>query len=730
MAKRPSIACCVIAKNEAENLPRWFESIKDCFDEINLIDTGSTDNTVGIAKSLGINVSNFTWVHDFAAARNFAFEQATTDYIFWNDLDDVLTNREAFIEWRDTAMRFCDIWLATYDYASDDQGNPVVSFVRERVVKRGVGEWKYFIHEGFVPKEGLNFTNQYAVTWKVTHKRSIKDIEKDKSRNINIFKKHEENLDARMKFYYGKELFENKQPLEAFPKLMDACADPKLAHHDRILAIQYACYAAIDCNQIERAVVLAHQGLQLAPQRAEFHSMIGDCYVKQNRIADSVPWYHAAKSCLQQGMSGDVYAGAVFNYKPLYTVHPRLNLSKALYQLGNFTEARKEAQECYDLYKEEEAKKVVEEIDKAISMTTVSEFLDQTDDIIISTPPHGAYEWDSKLYKERHMGGSETAAIEVSQWLRRLTGRNVIIYNQRELPYVDECGVEYRPVKDLLNYTSKKIPYRHIAWRHNNKLTKAPTYLWCHDLVTQGCELDQNFDKMICLSEFHKNYVSSMQGISKDKIVLTKNGIRPERFNSLHTVEKNPVKVMFPSSPDRGLQWAMLIMDRVREVIPNAELHVFYGVERLDQYGMKDLRVMLEAMFAERPWVKYHGGVEQKVLAEHFMQSAVWLYPATFIESQCISALEAMASHCYPVVRDLGALPWTLKPAIDREMADCLDVDPTTEEGREIWSKHVVDAIIHTKWKNMDFSPDQFSWESVTKEFIDFMQIQSTGVDV
>lgn len=136
VTKRASVSLTVIAKNEKDNIDRWYESIKGCFDEIVFCDTGSTDGTVDRAKELGLKVVHFDWCNDFAKARNYALEHATCDYVFWNDLDDELVNKDAFIKWRNNAMHLCDYWLANYHYASDKDGKPVCSFVRERCWKR------------------------------------------------------------------------------------------------------------------------------------------------------------------------------------------------------------------------------------------------------------------------------------------------------------------------------------------------------------------------------------------------------------------------------------------------------------------------------------------------------------------------------------------------------------------------------------------------------------------
>ncbi len=77
-------------RNEEHNLSHCLESVRGLFDEIVIVNTGSTDQTVEIAKSFGARVFDFPWVDDFAAARNAALARATGDYTFWLDADDVI----------------------------------------------------------------------------------------------------------------------------------------------------------------------------------------------------------------------------------------------------------------------------------------------------------------------------------------------------------------------------------------------------------------------------------------------------------------------------------------------------------------------------------------------------------------------------------------------------------------------------------------------------------------
>lgn len=80
----------MIVRDEATNLPACLASVKPIVDEIVVVDTGSTDQTVAIAQQLGAIVKPFVWCNDFAAARNESLRQATGDWVLVMDADETL----------------------------------------------------------------------------------------------------------------------------------------------------------------------------------------------------------------------------------------------------------------------------------------------------------------------------------------------------------------------------------------------------------------------------------------------------------------------------------------------------------------------------------------------------------------------------------------------------------------------------------------------------------------
>jgi glycosyltransferase involved in cell wall biosynthesis len=80
----------LIAKNEERFLPQCLRSVRALASQIVVVDTGSTDRTVDIAREFGAEVHSFSWCDDFSAARNAALEHATGDWILILDADEEL----------------------------------------------------------------------------------------------------------------------------------------------------------------------------------------------------------------------------------------------------------------------------------------------------------------------------------------------------------------------------------------------------------------------------------------------------------------------------------------------------------------------------------------------------------------------------------------------------------------------------------------------------------------
>ncbi len=146
--KKYKICVYAITKNEEKFVKRWFDSMKEA-DEIFVLDTGSTDNTVKMLKELGVNVVKkeiIPWRFD--VARNESLEMVPQDYdvCVCTDLDEVFDKgwRKKIEEnWDENTTHI----NYTYNWSLDENNKPLISFYKEKIHSRKNFSWVHPVHE-------------------------------------------------------------------------------------------------------------------------------------------------------------------------------------------------------------------------------------------------------------------------------------------------------------------------------------------------------------------------------------------------------------------------------------------------------------------------------------------------------------------------------------------------------------------------------------------------------
>ncbi len=153
-----SISACLIVKNEAKNLPRCLRSLEGIVDEIIVVDTGSSDDSIAIAESFGAKCAQVEWTHDFSAARNRSLELATGDWILWIDADEeIAAGSQPAFQRAVTRPQFGGFAIEIVNFTED--GSDVAQYVHRpiRLFRRVPGiQFSGRIHEQVAPSiEGL-----------------------------------------------------------------------------------------------------------------------------------------------------------------------------------------------------------------------------------------------------------------------------------------------------------------------------------------------------------------------------------------------------------------------------------------------------------------------------------------------------------------------------------------------------------------------------------------------
>ena len=187
------ISAALIVRNEEGTLARCLSSIRDHVDEIVVVDTGSTDRTEQVAREFTDRIFHCTWRRDFAQARQYAFDRASGDWVFWLDADDVVVNANRIRHSVESAPAETKALYWKYVVGRDEFGNSTCEFWRERCVRNeGQFRWVGRVHEVLVPRTACATARVDDVV--VMHYREPKP-DRPKSRNLDIL--HEEYLRSR-----------------------------------------------------------------------------------------------------------------------------------------------------------------------------------------------------------------------------------------------------------------------------------------------------------------------------------------------------------------------------------------------------------------------------------------------------------------------------------------------------------------------------------------------------
>lgn len=140
---RRTVSACLIVRDEEATLARCLISLLGAVDEIVVVDTGSQDRTVEIARKYGARVGEFPWQDDFAAARNAALDLATGDWVFSIDADEWLDGEEARDFLRAAAQTRENVAFVPYVRMPNGQ----TYWATTRLFPRKGSRWEYRIHE-------------------------------------------------------------------------------------------------------------------------------------------------------------------------------------------------------------------------------------------------------------------------------------------------------------------------------------------------------------------------------------------------------------------------------------------------------------------------------------------------------------------------------------------------------------------------------------------------------
>ena len=198
------IAVYTIALNEEQFVEKWYNSAKEA-DYLLIADTGSTDGTIALAKSLGVNVVEISikpWRFDDARNASLAYIPKDIDYCIALDMDEVLV--EGWRQGLETVPTQTTRPRYKYTWNWNADGTPGLQYGGDKIHSRHGYRWKHPVHE--VMNTDRIAEVQNWIDLEIHHHA---DATKPRSQYMPLLAQSvkEDPLDDRNAFYYARELF-------------------------------------------------------------------------------------------------------------------------------------------------------------------------------------------------------------------------------------------------------------------------------------------------------------------------------------------------------------------------------------------------------------------------------------------------------------------------------------------------------------------------------------------
>jgi len=720
-------------------------------------------------------------IESFSEARERSFDLATKPWVMWIDGDDEVQGAERLPEIviRHEVERNGSpaLIMLPYEYSHDHLGNVTCLHYRERLATpRSAFKWRSPVHEVLNPEQSGTCMFQSDQV-RIVHRRHASGKPSEPGRNLRILKAHYSKVgesDIRLLYYLGLEYGNAGDLGNAFrfhkryvelsgwdDEKFLACL--KIAEHYQSLgqyddAVQWALKCIIvregwaeayfslaksfyfmaqrggpdERRNWERSVHYARLGLSMPPTKTilfinplersyEIHKFLN---LALNKIGDVQGALDSANEALKarpddEGMRGNarLYENFLARGKVRDAMNKLVELGAVEPDVRTFVD---------DLV---EGRTDLPKSDRKLEVRIVEETPNAEPDVglqIVLYVGGGCEPWNPNTARITGIGGSETAAMEMAKRLAK-GGHSVRLYGDCEELEGTFDGVEYIHFKKFRDLTcdvliTSRRP--HVVDDEFGIRAKA-TLCWVHD-IHLGAALTYSralrVDRFLVLSEWHRQcFLRHHNFVHPDQIIVTRNGIDLDRFSGAG-VERNPHRAIYSSSPDRGLDVAIRAWPRVRQRVPDAELHVFYGFQTWEASttdpGQLDLIRYLKGLLesGRENGVFNHGRVDQLRLAEEFLMSGVWAYPTWFTETSCITAMEAQAAGLRIVTSPIAALNETVG-----NRGTMIPGDWLSPEYMERWTDAVVDAMLKPGDEDREvlsrYAYEHFGWDSLADEW-------------
>lgn len=340
------ISVCIIAKNEEKHIEECFDRLTPYGFEIVLVDTGSTDRTVELAKQYTDRIYHFDWCSDFAAAKNYAMEKASYDWILSIDCDEYIESIDLPSLTAQMKSNPTSAGRILIRNRFTENGQTAYEQVRvSRFVNRRYFCFEGAVHEQLVPVTGANAASSGTVKYvysapitvlHVGYDGSEEEMREKSRRNIALLERELETQGADPYTYYQlgqsyRKLHDYEKAFYYFDLGLSMDVDPTLDYVQTM--VESYGYTLLDLKRNQDALNLLGVYDEFSG-RADFVFLMGLIYMNNGLFDEAVLEFTKATTIEEFAVDG------VNSYKANYNIG-------VIYECtGHTEEARAEYRKC------------------------------------------------------------------------------------------------------------------------------------------------------------------------------------------------------------------------------------------------------------------------------------------------------------------------------------------------------------------------------------------------
>jgi tetratricopeptide (TPR) repeat protein len=700
------INLCIMVKNGGPQFEQMLIDNLPIIDKWTILDTGSSDATIEMIKSVLVGKKEGNLYEEpflnFRDSRNRLLDLAGSDCKYILMLDDTYVVKGHLRDFLTEVRSDQYSKSFTLFIHSDD-----TKYGSNRIIHSDSGlRYVHKIHEIITDKDNINIVIPEDVVYIEDRKFDYMEKRTKERKQMDLkllYEEVEDNPNDPRSYYYLGQTYNNLEDYEnAFKYFMKRASFTNSGFiQERVDALFEAARTAnFKLNRPwEECMALYEECYKVDESRPESLYFIGVHYYLEGDYKKAFPYF-------KKGFEIGFPIHCQYSLKPTLSFHflPKF-LTKICYELEEFKLGEDAA-----LFFLKNNKPSDDDYYEILSWYNIFVKLNQytgpkkikninlyNKPLFVFVADGGFQPWSGSNILTSGVGGSETYIIEMARYIQQFGKYQTIVFcntpNNLEENFENTI---YKPLTSYYEFINTTYVDTCIISRFSEYLPvtfkgfSENVYLVVHDLTPSGIiiPMDKKLKNVFCLTEWHVDYLTNIFVTLKPITVPFYYGCN---ISLNYKKNKIPYKFIYSSFPNRGLLELLQMWKYIYIKEPRATLHIYSDVDnewsnKVEPDKMQQIRQLLEQYKLEPLClgIHYHGWVKKTILEDAWKTADIWFYPCTFMETFCLTALEAAKSQTFVITNNLAALQNTVG-----NRGCIIKGDPTTQE----WKQQALEQV-------------------------------------